>query len=112
MQAAATAASSCCWHCGVAPALSAAFVETPARSPAPPSRSRPDPSPRIPCRLPRAARQPPASELETKFYEKRLLVLVAALAAPGSTGIVRSRQKCFTEARRGVFRRSWSLQVR
>ena len=31
---------------------------------------------------------------------------------PGSTGIVRSRQKCFTEARLGVFRRSWSLQVR
>jgi hypothetical protein len=30
----------------------------------------------------------------------------------GSTGIVRSRQKCSTEARLGVFRRSWSLQVR
>ena len=33
-------------------------------------------------------------------------------ARTGSTGIVRSRQKCFTEARLGVFRRSWSLQVR
>ena len=36
----------------------------------------------------------------------------SASASSGSTGIVRSRQKCFTEARLGVFRRSWSLQVR
>ena len=34
------------------------------------------------------------------------------VSGAGSTRIVRSRQKCFTEARLAVFRRSWSLQVR
>ena len=39
-------------------------------------------------------------------------VRTSTLRPSGSTGIVRSRQKCFTEARLGFFRRSWSLQVR
>jgi hypothetical protein len=39
-------------------------------------------------------------------------VRTSTLRPSGSTGIVRSRQKCFTETRLGVFRRSWSLQVR
>eukprot|EP00966_Prymnesium_polylepis_P318859 7364254-Prymnesium_polylepis.1 len=43
-----------------------------------------------------------------RFQFSRIIYLLCTARPSGSTGIVRSRQKCFTKIRLGVFRRSWS----